>query len=486
MTSEPRILCGIETEYGIAIEGRGPEDQIQDVAGLVCNEPGLAFSGWDDRDEHPRRDLRGFSVDRLSVDPRDQAFETRPNRPSDRDLRQDRITERGARFYNDHGHPEYATPECWTAHAVAWEDLLGEKRVALAARAFSEKTGQATETYKNNTDFHGASYGTHESYLVPRTLAAQDLVQGLLPLLVTRPMLCGAGKVGSENGDPCPFQLSQRADFFMEPVNVETLYRRPLFNTRDEPHAPADRFIRLHVIAGDANRIFSATRRKVFLVQLAIRLLLQGQCPVFKLKDPVQAAKVVSRDLSCDARLPLEGASWTTAPQVLESYLAAAEATLTLTPAESLLLTECRGLLDAFSADPDHFAVHVDWAAKLRLTEWVREDEGYAPGSPELQSIDLAYAEISTETTLFSDLIAMEHVEAPPALTESALPQEPTRAWARALAVQRFREHLTQANWRGFTLAGRTIELLPDRDYAALAGAHNVEDFINLLEQINA
>ena len=128
-----------------------------------------------------------------------------------------------------------------------------------AAAALAEESGREVRIYKNNTDFHGASYGTHESYLVPRSLGYQRLFDACVPMLVARQVLVGSGKVGAETGPFVSYQLSQRADFFVEAANAETLYRRPVFNTRDEPHGDARRWIRLHVIAGDANMIPAAT-----------------------------------------------------------------------------------------------------------------------------------------------------------------------------------------------------------------------------------
>lgn len=480
-----RILCGIETEYGITLEGRGPEDQITDVAGLVECAPGHKFVGWDYRDEHPRRDLRGFSVDRLATDPTDSKFDKGRPRPSEMELRRDRITSRGARFYNDHGHPEYATPECWSPGAVALEDLLGEHLVAQAARGYEVSSGRPTRVYKNNTDFHGASYGTHESYLLPRVVEFKNLARVIIPMLVARPLLCGAGKVGSESGAPCAFQLSQRADFFMETVNVETLFRRPIFNTRDEPHAGDTDFIRLHVIAGDANRILSCTARKVFLVQIALRLLLVDQAPSLDLQNPVLVAKTISRDLTFGARIDLEGGGWTTARSILDAYLGAARVHLVLSHEDAALLDECEQLLSQIATPSEEFSRHVDWAAKKRLVDWVSADEGYAAGSPEQQSIDLEYAHVNPPQSLFDDLAADGFVAHSP-LPSTEFPLEATRALARAIAIQRFLPDLTSANWRTLTFGRKRIELRPDRCYESIRETQDVVTFMNQLEDINA
>ncbi len=256
-----RILSGTETEYGLHIEGRSADDQIDDATTFVRAYPGHHYAGWDYSYESPRADLRGFSVSRLARDPVDAQFDNRARKRShDDDIRSDRILPNGARFYNDHGHPEYATPECWSSKELAMQDNAGELVLLQAARAYEEQTGWKTRIYKNNTDFHGASYGSHESYLCPRSLGFEKLYAAVLPMLVARQVLCGAGKVGAESGRSCTFQLSQRADFFVEPYNTETLFRRPIFNTRDEPHAEKSDWIRLHVISGDANMNVSFDR----------------------------------------------------------------------------------------------------------------------------------------------------------------------------------------------------------------------------------
>ena len=244
-----KVLCGLETEYGLSIVGRGAETQIEDSMALVRSNPYQRCSIWDYEWESPRRDLRGFSVDRLQADPVDAQMGFGEHLGSAQDVRSDQILSNGARLYNDHGHPEYATPESWSIHEAARLDHLGAQIVWKVAQEFAQRTGYEVRMYRNNTDFHGSSYGSHESYLMPREIGWQACYEALLPLLVVRPIVCGAGKVGSESHTPCHFQLSQRADFFAEPLNVDTLYRRPIFNTRDEPHADPEKWMRVHVIA---------------------------------------------------------------------------------------------------------------------------------------------------------------------------------------------------------------------------------------------
>jgi len=486
-----QILAGIETEYGLLVEGRGAEDQIEDARDLVRSLTDGVFVGWDYRHESPRADLRGFRLDRLAVDPDDAKFDEGKSWGKDHEVRVDRILPNGARFYNDHGHPEYSTPECWSLDELARHDVAGQSLVLRAGRLFSESSGRTAKIYKNNTDFHGASYGTHESYLVPRSLGFTALYNAVLPMLVSRIVLCGAGKVGSETGKSALYQLSQRADFFVEPVNAETLFRRPVFNTRDEAHADPGKWIRLHVISGDANMIAAATRRKIGLVKLAIHLAEAGTAPLWRLADAPRTAQSISRDETYEFRVSLESSSWTTAYEILESYFAAAEATLDLTEELTALIHECRTLLLQINTDFDSFARQVDWAAKRQILAQIIEADNLDWRDPSLQAYDLEYHNVDPDEGLHDALVEMGLVDANPAFGDALLRvAEPTRAVARGLAVERFRADLVTACWRSLTFRlGDTIrefELPPDVVYDAgkLAQAHDVGTFTRTLEEM--
>lgn len=493
------ILAGLETEYGLYVEGRGAENQIDDAMALVRAYPGERFSGWDYRHETPRADLRGFRVDRLQFDPQDAQFESGPARGSDQEVRSDQVLANGARFYNDHGHPEYSTPECVSTDELVLHDLAGEIVVRRAAAAFDEGAGRQSKVYRNNTDFHGASYGTHESYLVPREYGFEELYAAVTPILIARQVLCGAGKVGHEAGEACDFQLSQRADFMIEPASVETLFKRSLFNTRDEPHADPSRWIRLHVIAGDANMIPSATRRKVGLVKLALALLRVDAVPVWSIPHPVAAFTRLSKDR--DGALPIELAhrSWTTAPELLESYFSAAERALGVRPGVpqdglagelGRLILECRELLQDRTECPDRFRKKVDWAAKRWLLEQVREEEGWGWAEPALRSYDLEYHLVDPHEGLYFALAEAGEVEGRPADAdlESRLGRvhEATRARARGIAVRRFRPFLKTIGWRKlvFEIEGEIteIDLRPEANYPV--ELESIDDVVSFIESL--
>jgi proteasome accessory factor A len=328
--------------------------------------------------------------------------------------------------------------------------------------------------------------------MVPRSVPVENLIAGLMPLFVARQVLCGAGKVGAESGAWCDFQMSQRADFFSEPVNAETLYRRPVFNTRDEPHADPAKWVRLHVICGESNMVSTGLLLKVALTKAALHLLETGRQPIWRLSDPVRAIKEVSRALDTEGRIDLEGKSWTTPRQVLESYVAAfLESTegdadplaLELRQAMSLAL---RLLQDRFT-DPDRFARSVDWAAKRSLLMQYAEAEDVNWRDPVMQSLDLEYHRIDGRQGLFFALEGEGIVDTDPDPAEVETRRhkvcEPTRARARSIAVTKFRSKLVSASWGTLTLrtpkGDVTLQIPPDADYPeTMAQAETVESLI--------
>ena len=477
------ILCGIDTEYGLLVGGRGAEEQIEDATAFVRASPDGRFVGWDYRPEAPRSDLRGFKLDALAFDPVDAQFDAGKSHGAPHEIRSDRILANGARLYNDHGHPEYATPECRSILELALQDRVGEGVMLRAAAALEAETGERVRVYKNNTDFHGASYGTHESYLVPRALGFQRLFDACVPMLVARQILVGAGKVGSETGAWVDYQLSQRADFFVEPANAETLYRRPVFNTRDEPHAENAKWIRLHVIAGDSNMIPAATARKAGLLKLALLLAAAGEPAPFRLADPVRAAMDVSRDARHRFEVKLVGGGWTTGPEILEAYFAAAEARLELDDETRWTIDGSRRLLEALREGDPLFRREVDWAAKKHILDQTELDFK----DPALRAYDLEYHNPDPDEGLHAALEEMGEVDAgPPVGDRAERVHEGTRARARSIAVRRFANHLQSASWRTLVFGnGVEVDLAPDAEYPeTLEGIDDVGTFIAALQSL--
>lgn len=495
------ILAGIETEFGLEVEGQGAEDQIENAKALVRSLPGKRFSGWDYSFESPRADLRGFQVGQLSIDPLDAAFDVGKDHGPAADLRADQVLPNGARFYNDHGHPEWSTPECWTLKELVLQDLAGEQAAIQAARAYGEASGREVRLYKNNTDFHGASFGCHESYLVPRRHRFEDLYAAVMPVLVARTLLCGAGKVGSESGAACDFQLSQRADFMSVDASVDTLFRRPVFNTRDEPHGDPAQWQRLHVISGDANMMPGCTARKVSLVKLALWLLDLGEAPQWKIRNPVRAFQEISRDPSGSCRIELEGGSWTTATEILESLLGAFERfcgegggeTSVWYEEVTPVVAESKELLDALRNNPERLARSVDWAAKKAMLEEFMEIEGLTWKSRDLRAYDLAYHLLDPAEGLYFALEQMGRVDPRPS-RESVLERleqchEPSRAFVRGQAVAAFAEQLRGVSWGSLSFempdgSRQAVTLSPGRSYSwDLKDCSDVKSFIDALKE---
>ena len=227
----------------------------------------------------------------------------------------------GARYYVDHAHPEYSTPECSHALECLRYDRAGELILtrSMEAADLSSHDGSALVIYKNNSDGKGNSYGAHENYLMDRAAPFTRIVAEITPHFVTRQIYAGAGKVGSEtasnDGRNVEFQLSQRAEFFEEQVGLETTLKRPIVNTRDEPHADPHRYRRLHVIVGDANLAEVATFLKVGTTSLVLAMIednVSGSRSLV-LADPVKAMHDVAVDRTFTTALPMADGSTATA-----------------------------------------------------------------------------------------------------------------------------------------------------------------------------
>jgi len=358
--------------------------------------------------------------------------------------------------------------------------------------------------YKNNTDFEGHSYGCHENYLISRALPFGQVVDGLLPFVVTRQLFGGAGKVGVEQdsrADRGAYQLSQRADFFETIVSVDTMHRRPLVNSRDEPHADPERYRRLHLITGDANMSEYATALKVGTTSLVLDLLEAGELPAWKLADPVAAFKAISRDASRQWTVPLEGGRQTSALEIQCCLLEAARKSAAGRDAETdWVLEEWRTVLEQLEGDPQDLVGRVDWATKKWLLDAFAEAEELDWENPDhlawLQSQDLEYHNIDPQEGLFLMLEESGQVERltdEPRIGRALIePPADTRAFFRGKCLERFGEAVRALNWDSIELArdGRTevVDLkgcvepaAAERFNRAIAGAGSVDDLLAAL-----
>ncbi len=471
-------LFGFETEYGITVEGADASALVTASREVVKCYPGRYAAPWNYKSEDPRNDQRGFHVARLSQDPVDAQFDRPGERAaSPQEDRCDHVLTNGARLYNDHGHPEYSTPECSDLRALVAHDKVGERIVLECAQIYGEKIGKTVEIWKNNTDFHGASYGSHESYLLQRRVSWDEVVYSLAPFLATRILFCGAGKVGTEErGVECDFQLSQRADFFQVLQSVDTLHNRPLVNTRDEPHGDARKFRRLHVIAGDANMSEWAIALRAGTTNLVAALIESGWKTPVALKDAVKSIKAVSRDASWKWPVELENGEILSAIDVQRAYLRGAQELNLLR--SDWILGEWTDALDALERDPWELHNRADWVAKRALLEQFIESENldWKRDRETLQSLDLAYSNVDPEISLYYGLVEAGEMQTlvSEAEIEAARIQPPpnTRAALRGALAEKWAEHIKAISWGGGILevAGhkRRFALPEEADFAFL------------------
>src|ERR1700736_4735997 len=308
-------VFGIETEYGITVNGVDTVDVVAESIELVrCYTEHGALMKWDYELEDPHLDARGFRADSLMQDTDESAYyELDKNRPlSFEEIKSDLVLSNGARFYNDHAHPEYSTPECTRLRDVVAQDKAGERILSECVRRRNKKLAPEREVrlYKNNTDFVGHSYGCHDNYLMSRTVPWDRLVSDVIPFLVTRQIFAGAGKMGIEgegsSGQPGVYQISQRSDFFSVLVSIDTMNRRAIGNTRDEQHADPGKYRRFHVILGDSNMSEFATVTKIGTMRMVLELIEKQEAPQLEIAQPIDAKKSISRNHTFDWNVKLK------------------------------------------------------------------------------------------------------------------------------------------------------------------------------------
>jgi proteasome accessory factor A len=335
--------------------------------------------------------------------------------------------------------------------------------------------GQEIVVHKNNSDGKGNSYGCHENYLMDRAVPFARVVHGITPFFVTRQLVAGAGKVGCEaagvSSKDVPFQLSQRADFFEEEVGLETTLKRPIVNTRDEPHCDAQKYRRLHVIIGDANLSEVSTFLKVGTTAIVLSMIEDDELGRdVALAAPVNALRQVSYDLSLARPLSLADGSTATALELQWHYLDLAKKYAESRGLASVgeevggeVLRRWESVLTALETDPMSLAGQLDWVAKWQLLSAYRERHGLHWDDAKLKAMDLQYHDIRPERSLASRvglerLVGDEEVEA--AMTN---PPRTTRAWFRGTCLQRWAPAIVAANWDSlvFDVGGDPLRRVP-------------------------
>src|SRR5438093_5613044 len=459
------IQFGIETEIGISREKSEGLDVVAESIALVrsATAPGVRMR-WDYSCEDPHCDARGFRVKELlqDIDAANYFAQDAQRTLTFSEIKSDLVLRNGARFYNDHAHPEYCTPECNTLLELLQQDYAGDALLIACAKTLSQNSDNPVLLYKNNTDFRGHSYGCHENYLMPRTLTWEVLSQAIVAFFVTRQIYSGAGKYGWEEEDKFlqpGFQVSQRSDFFSELQSVDTMQRRPLVNTRDEPHANPKKFRRFHVSLGDANMSPFATRLKVGTTALLLEaLVLDPKRTYPQLAEPLAALRAISRDPSFRWELMLEGGQLSTAVAVQRVYLSAVREVCDLTaPAKAALVTQWEGVLNDLESDVMRCRNRLDWVAKLGLVRDFQKSQQLSDKDPWLQSLDLEYHRLDLSEGLYYGLEQSGAILGVPdeMAVRRAITQPPTtRATVRGKCIQRFASAVTAAQWDHITLQG--------------------------------
>ncbi len=446
-----RKVCGIETEFGIVLRGGGESNPIS-ASSLLINAYVAHLQrkvGWDFEDESPGRDARGFAREG-AVAPEIETHLVNA------------VLTNGARYYVDHAHPEYSTPECVDALELVRYDKAGERILARSIEAAAEvlPPGQGVVVYKNNSDRKGNSYGCHENYLMDRSIPFSRIAFFVTPHFVTRLVYTGAGKVGSEapgaGAHDIRFQLTQRAEFFEEEVGLETTLKRPLVNTRDEPHADAQKYRRLHVIVGDANLSEVSTYLKVGVTAIVLAMIEDDEIGSgdLALANPVQAHRQVSYDLSLRRPLEMANGRRMTAIEIQWEHLDRARKWAESRGLEAVgeevgrdVLQRWEDTLSALETNPMSLSRQLDWVAKYEMVDGYRERHGLSWGDAKLAALDLQYHDVRPGRSLFARL-GMERLVTEDSVVEAVTePPKTTRAYFRGKCLQKWASSISAANW---------------------------------------
>ena len=442
-------VMGSEIEFGITVKNDPDFDPISACVLLVNSyrEDPIGEILWDYDQENPLADARGFQVDGEKYTPNQQE-----------NIARNKTLINGARYYVDHAHPEYSSPEVTNARDLVVHEKAGERIIEISRREASSLLPPETpmSIYKNNSDRKGNSYGCHENYLMDRRTSFKQIVEHLMPFLVSRQVFAGAGKVGSElRRRPCSYQLSQRADFFETEVALDTMVKRPIINTRDEPHADREKYRRLHVIVGDSNMSEFTIYLRQGVTALILSMIEDGAITRdLVLADPVRAIKQVSHDASCEALLNLDSGKKMTAVQLQAEYIELAEkyaSSHSLDSTTKDVVSKWSEVIDCLQRDPMELSDRIDWVIKKSLIEGFMDRKGLDWSSPEVEMIDLQYHDSRPDKGLYHLLARQGKVKRivsdDEILEAIRRPPEDTRAFFRGECLRRYPNEIFGVNW---------------------------------------
>ncbi|HVN39615.1 MAG TPA: depupylase/deamidase Dop [Myxococcota bacterium] len=444
----PKVM-GTEVEYGITVKGDPDFDPISSCVLLVnaYREDQAGDILWDYDQENPLADARGFQVDGEKYTPNQQE-----------NIARNKTLMNGARYYVDHAHPEYSCPEVTNVRELVIHEKAGERILEASRREANAllPPGAQLLIYKNNSDRKGNSYGSHENYLMDRRTPFKQIVEHLLPFFVSRQIYCGAGKVGSENrGHPVDYQISQRADFFETEVALDTMVKRPIINTRDEPHADREKYRRLHVIVGDANLSEYTIYLRNGVTALILSMIEDGAIKKsLSLRDPVKAIKEASHDPSCRVRLQLDDGKKVSAVELQKEFL---EMALAYTSSRSLdvvtkdVIVRWQHVLECLARDPMELHEKIDWVMKKAMIESFMERKQLDWDSPQVGMLDLQYHDLRPDKGLYYLLERQGRAERIVTDEEIAAavhnPPRDTRAYFRGECLRRYGSAVFGVNW---------------------------------------
>ena len=352
--------------------------------------------------------------------------------------------ENGARFYQDTGcHPEYATPECNTivdliVHDKAGERLLETCLPAAENRLCEEGVPGVISVFKNNTDSLGNTYGCHENFLMNRRVDFWNVTEQLIPFFVTRQIFAGTGKVMKVNGHP-HFFISQRAQHIHEKTSSSTTSSRSIINTRDEPHADAEKYRRLHIIVGDSNMSEFATYLKMGTTTIVLSMIEDGyHIRGLQLDDPVRAIREISRDPTLKQKVKLENGRELSAVEIQRAYLERVQTYVDAGRADKVtndVLQKWASVIDALENNPMRLTRELDWVSKRHLMCSYVEGKGCGWDDPRVAMIDLQYHNVQRSKGVYYLLERhnrMDRIVDDQAINEAmSIPPQSTRAKVR-------------------------------------------------------